>query len=41
MEAQGSGSALVDRAVGVVIGGAVGDALGAGYEFAEDLRPWK
>lgn len=26
--------AQIDRAVGVVLGSAIGDALGAGYEFA-------
>src|SRR5579863_1280476 len=29
------GSLLIDRAAGTIIGGAIGDALGAGYEFAE------
>lgn len=28
-----------DRAAGVVLGGAAGDALGAGYEFGPDLGP--
>jgi ADP-ribosyl-[dinitrogen reductase] hydrolase len=30
---------LVNRAVGTVIGGAIGDALGAGYEFAAPPEP--
>lgn len=32
-------TALLDRAAGVVLGGAIGDALGAGYEFAAAPRP--
>jgi ADP-ribosylglycohydrolase len=30
---------IIERAVGVVIGGALGDALGAGYEFARAPEP--
>ena len=30
---------LIDRAVGAVLGGAIGDALGAGYEFAAAPEP--
>lgn len=32
-------SLFIDRAVGAVLGGAVGDALGAGYEFAAAPEP--
>ena len=32
-------SVEMDRAIGVVIGGAVGDALGAGFEFVEAPEP--
>lgn len=32
-------SELLDRVVGSVIGGAVGDALGAGYEFSHAPEP--
>ncbi len=39
MDAQRPGSLLIDRAVGTVIGGAMGDALGAGYEFAAAPEP--
>ncbi len=34
-----AGSVEMDRAVGAVIGGAVGDALGAGYEFGPAPEP--
>lgn len=33
------GSIEMDRAIGVVLGGAVGDALGAGYEFTAAPEP--
>ncbi|MGB8195625.1 MAG: ADP-ribosylglycohydrolase family protein [Acidimicrobiales bacterium] len=33
------GSLLLDRAVGTVVGGAIGDALGAGYEFSAAPEP--
>ena len=36
---QGLNSAVLDRAAGTVIGGAVGDALGAGYEFGSLVDP--
>jgi ADP-ribosylglycohydrolase len=39
MDASRPGSLLIDRAVGTVIGGAIGDALGAGYEFAVAPEP--
>jgi ADP-ribosylglycohydrolase len=39
MDVYRSGSLLIDRAVGTVIGGAMGDALGAGYEFAAAPAP--
>lgn len=32
-------SVVVDRAVGVVVGSAAGDALGAGYEFGPSMSP--
>ncbi len=38
-DARGVGSVQTDRAVGAVIGGAVGDALGAGYEFGPVCEP--
>jgi ADP-ribosylglycohydrolase len=39
MDASRPVSLLIDRAVGTVIGGAMGDALGAGYEFAAAPEP--
>src|SRR6202167_4617768 len=39
MDAPQPNSLLIDRAVGTVIGGAIGDALGAGYEFAAAPEP--
>ena len=39
MDASRPGSLLIDRAAGTVIGGAMGDALGAGYEFAAAPEP--
>jgi ADP-ribosylglycohydrolase len=39
MDARRPDSLLIDRAVGTVIGGAMGDALGAGYEFAAVPEP--
>jgi ADP-ribosylglycohydrolase len=39
MDAYRPGSLLIDRAGGTVIGGAMGDALGAGYEFAAPPEP--
>ena len=39
MDERRTGSLLIDRAVGTVIGGAMGDALGAGYEFATAPGP--
>ena len=41
MQARKPESAVLDRAVGTVIGGALGDALGAGYEFVEAPEPAK
>ena len=34
-----NGEGIVDRAAGVVLGGAIGDALGAGYEFSAPPKP--
>src|ERR1700679_407175 len=39
MDARRPDSLLIDRAVGTVIVGAIGDALGAGYEFAAAPEP--
>jgi ADP-ribosylglycohydrolase len=39
MDARRTDSLLIDRAVGTVVGGAMGDALGAGYEFAVAPEP--
>ncbi|NNN08350.1 MAG: ADP-ribosylglycohydrolase family protein [Acidimicrobiaceae bacterium] len=38
-DGEGVDSAELDRAIGAVIGGAVGDALGAGYEFGPANEP--
>lgn len=39
MQSARPGPVLIERAIGAVLGGAVGDALGAGYEFAAAPEP--
>jgi hypothetical protein len=39
MDANRPDALLIDRTVGTVVGGAIGDALGPGYEYAAAPNP--